>query len=103
MLPPFQTQKLIYAPRIHACSGNGCMEWYTARWAFGTSDTTQQLQANTRGPLRLCQGQYTRRTPLGFDRHWNRYWLLGGTDDGGSPKLYVERTTPVWHGEVGPP
>ena len=46
------------------------------------------------------QGQYTRRTPLGFDRHWNRYWLLGSTDDGGSPKLYVERTTPVWHGEV---
>jgi hypothetical protein len=30
---------------------------------------------------------------LGFDRHWNRYWLLGGWDEnkGGArrPMLYV--------------
>ena len=47
------------------------------------------------------QGQSTRRTPLGFDRHWNRYWVLGGTDDGGSPRLFVERMTPAQQGEVG--
>ncbi len=49
----------------------------------------------------VWQGQSTRRTPLGFDRRWNRYWLLGGTDDGGTPKLFVERMTPIQHDEVG--
>ena len=59
-----------------------------------------RLGRTPRGHCGVLQGQSTRRTPLGFDRHWNRYWLLGGTDDGGSPKLFVERMSPVQHGEV---
>lgn len=44
---------------------------------------------------------YVRRQPLGFDRHWNRYWLLGAADGAAAvPTLFVERNTPVTAAEV---
>ena len=27
----------------------------------------------------LCREGHLRKDLLGFDRHWNRYWLLGGS------------------------
>ena len=29
-----------------------------------------------------ARGQEDRTKPLGFDRHWNRFWALGGTLEG---------------------
>lgn len=46
---------------------------------------------------------YVRREPLGFDRHWNRYWLLGAADGEALPVLFVELKTPVKGAEVNPP
>ena len=82
----------------HWCTLQPMFMTYKQCLSIKTAHHVSRLQGSYSCPI---QGQYTRRTPLGFDRHWNRYWLLGGTDDGGSPRLYVERTTPVWHGEVG--
>ena len=28
----------------------------------------------------LRNGAVSRRDPLGYDRHWNRYWLIGNSE-----------------------
>ena len=41
------------------------------------------------GQLQM-QANGTRREAIGFDRHWNRYWILGsfGPDEPGAPPSY---------------